>query len=56
LCCVRWYSYRWLIERFHFALKSGCNIEQLQLESADRIMRALGFNRLNYANVTNDTK
>lgn len=41
LCCVRWYSYRWLIERFHFALKSGCNIEQLQLESANRIMRAL---------------
>jgi hypothetical protein len=41
LCCVRWYSYRWLIERFHFVLKSGCHIEQLQLESAARIMRAL---------------
>ncbi|NEO10685.1 MAG: IS4 family transposase, partial [Moorea sp. SIO3I8] len=21
--CVQWYSYRWLIERFHFTLKSG---------------------------------
>ena len=41
LCCVRWYSYRWLIERFHFVLKSGCHIEQLQLESAARILRAL---------------
>lgn len=41
LCCVRWYSYRWLIERFHFVLKSGCHLEQLQLESASRIMRAL---------------
>lgn len=22
--CVRWYTYRWLIERYHYALKSGC--------------------------------
>lgn len=41
LCCVRWYSYRCLIERFHFVLKSGCHIEQLQLVHADRIRRAL---------------
>jgi hypothetical protein len=39
--CLRWYSYRWLIERFHYVLKSGCRIEQLQLETADRIQRAL---------------
>jgi hypothetical protein len=38
---VRWYSYRWLIERFHFTLKSGCRVEALQLETADRFMRAL---------------
>ncbi len=38
---LKWYSYRWLIERYHFVLKSGCHIEQLQLESADRIERAL---------------
>ena len=24
LHCLHWYSYRWLIERFHFVLKSGC--------------------------------
>ncbi len=39
--CLRWYSYRWLIERYHYVLKSGCRIEQLQLETADRIQRAL---------------
>jgi Transposase DNA-binding/Transposase Tn5 dimerisation domain len=39
--CVRWYSLRWLVERFHFTLKSGCQVEELQLETADRFMRAL---------------
>ena len=41
LRCVRYYSYRWLIERYHFVLKSGCGLEKLQLETADRIHRAL---------------
>lgn len=41
LRCVRWYSYRWLIERYHFVLKSGCRLEDLQLETAERIQRAL---------------
>ena len=31
--CVYWYSLRWLIERFHYTLKSGCRIEELQLAS-----------------------
>jgi len=39
--CLRYYSYRWLIERYHFVLKSGCGLEKLQLETADRIHRAL---------------
>jgi hypothetical protein len=39
--CLRWYSYRWLIERYHFVLKSGCRLEQLQLETGERIQRAL---------------
>ncbi len=39
--CVRWYSLRWLIERFHFTLKSGCRIEALQLETAQRLLNAL---------------
>lgn len=39
--CVVWYTLRWLIERFHFTLKSGCRIEQLQLETAQRLLNAL---------------
>lgn len=39
--CLRWYSYRWLVERYHFVLKSGCNLEKLQLEDGSRIHRAL---------------
>ena len=39
--CLRRYSDRWLIERYHYVLKSGCHLEQLQLKTADRIERAL---------------
>lgn len=39
--CLRWYSYRWRIERLHHILKSGCQIEKLQLQDASRIRRAL---------------
>ena len=35
---VRWYSYRWLIERYHFTLKSGCKIEALQLQGLSSIL------------------
>lgn len=38
---VVWYSRRWLIERYHYVLKSGCQIERLQLETAQRLRRAL---------------
>jgi hypothetical protein len=38
---VRWYTWRWLIERYHFVLKSGCRVEQLQLETAARLDRAV---------------
>lgn len=38
---VDYYSRRWLIERFHYTLKSGCAIEQLQLEDRERIDNAL---------------
>lgn len=39
--CVRWYRLRWIIERYHFVLKSGCGLEKLQLETAERLERAL---------------
>ncbi len=38
---VRWYSHRWLIERFHFVLKSGCRVEELQLRSLSGLQNAL---------------
>jgi hypothetical protein len=38
---IRWYTKRWLIERFHYTLKSGCRIEELQLEERSRLERAL---------------
>jgi hypothetical protein len=41
LQCVRWYSLRWLIERYHLVLKSGCRVEKLQLETAERIEKAV---------------
>jgi hypothetical protein len=40
---VRWYAYRWRIERYHYVLKSGCKLEELQLETADRLRRALAL-------------
>lgn len=39
--CVRWYAHRWKIERYHYTLKSGCRLEELHLEAADRLDRAL---------------
>lgn len=41
LTCVRCYRLRWLVERYHFVLKSGCRIERLQLRQAERLERAL---------------
>lgn len=38
---LQWYSYRWLIERYHYTLKSGCRVEHLQLETYDRLERAI---------------
>ncbi len=39
--CVKWYTYRWLIERFHYVLKSGTKIEQLQLKQAASLQKAI---------------
>lgn len=41
LRCANWYSLRWLVERYHLVLKSGCRVERLQLETAERIKRAV---------------
>jgi hypothetical protein len=41
LQCVKWYTYRWLIERFHYILKSGTKIEELQLGQATSLQKAI---------------
>jgi hypothetical protein len=38
---VQWYCQRWQIEMFHKVLKSGCQIEHRQLETALRLRRIL---------------
>ena len=38
---VRWYAQRWGIEVLHKVRKSGCQIEQRQLETAARLQRVL---------------
>lgn len=39
--CIQWYTSRWLIERFHFVVKSGCKVEELQLKQADSLKKAI---------------
>jgi hypothetical protein len=40
---VRWYAMRWQIEVFHRVLKSGCQAEARQLETAARLRRSLAL-------------
>ena len=42
--CFRWYTLRWRIEDWHRALKSGCKIDDLAHETAERLRRAIGIN------------
>ena len=43
---ISWYAQRWQIEVLHKVLKSGCAIEQRQLETAARLQRALAVDRV----------
>ncbi|HLG60445.1 MAG TPA: IS4 family transposase [Ktedonosporobacter sp.] len=40
---VQWYSWRWLLEDFHHALKTGCQVENRQLRSVAAQWRLLGI-------------
>jgi len=42
--CLRWYTLRWRIEDWHRVLKSGCHIDDLANETAERLRRAIGIN------------
>jgi hypothetical protein len=43
---VAWYAQRWQIEVLHKVLKSGCHIEQRQLETAARLERVLAVDQV----------
>lgn len=38
---IRWYLIRWQIELFHKVLKSGCRVEDRQLDSVEKLIRCL---------------
>jgi len=40
---ISWYTQRWKIEIFHRTLKSGCKVEELQSESADKLMKLIAI-------------
>jgi len=39
--CLRWYCRRWRIEDWHRVVKSGCRVEALSHETAERLQRAI---------------
>ena len=41
--CLTWYCLRWRIEDWHRVLKSGCQIEELGHETAERLKRAIAI-------------
>jgi hypothetical protein len=41
--CLRWYCLRWRIEDWHRVLKSGCRLEELGHDRADRLRRAIAI-------------
>lgn len=42
--CLRWYCLRWRIEDWRRVLKSGCRIEDIAHETAERVRRAIAIN------------
>ncbi len=38
---VRWYTQRWKIERFHYVLKNGCEVEELQQHDAEILKKLI---------------
>ena len=40
---ARYYALRWLIERYHYTLKSGCRIQEAQLRETERLERLLAL-------------
>ena len=40
---VGWYEHRWIVEDYHHCLKTGCHLEERQVQSAERLIRRLGL-------------
>ncbi len=40
---VNWYRARWIVEDYHQGLKTGCRVEQRQLQSYEGLRRLLGL-------------
>ena len=40
---VHYYALRWRIERFHYTLKSGCNVEQMQCDTFEAVQKAMSL-------------
>jgi len=40
---VAWYRARWIVEDYHQGLKTGCRVEQRQLQSYESLRRLLGL-------------
>ena len=38
-----WYRWSFTVEDYHHCLKTGCSIEERQVQSAERLMRLLGL-------------
>jgi hypothetical protein len=42
--CLRWYCLRWRIEDWHRVLKTGCRVQGLAHQTAERLRRAIAIN------------
>ena len=40
---IAWYTQRWKIETFHRTLKSGCKVEELQYDTAEKLMKLIAI-------------
>ena len=43
ILCVKRYSQRWKIETFHYTLKSGCKIEELQISNVQKLTKLVAL-------------
>lgn len=43
---LHYYSLRWQIERLHYTLKSGCEVEKLQIEPLSALLNALAISHI----------